>query len=150
MFPQGLLAKETQGICHILKSQKDKKYIHQLAERSLDMAIKHDFLAKKCNTPGLKKTVEMYSNISLDMNLITRACESNLDDLAESYGQNAKIKEKEFQKNLTHTIKFEDIIVEPEHMDYDLEDLYEYTMFDRANVYMLKTEYLTCDMIEKI
>lgn len=150
LLSQSISAKELQSICQILENQKDKEHISQLTERTLDMAIKHDFLANKCNIPGLKKTAEMYSSISLSMSLISKACESNLDDLADTYGQYAKKEEKEFQNILTHGIRMEDIIIEPEHMDHDLEDLYEYTMFNRTNVYMLKTEHLTCDMIQKL
>lgn len=148
LFSQGISAKEPQSICQILENQKE--HISQLTERTLDMAVKHDFLADKCDIPGLKKTAEMYSSISHSMSLISKACESNLNDLADTYGQNAKKEEKEFQNILTHGIRMEDIIIEPEHMDHDLEDLYEYTMFDRTNVYMLKTENLTCDMIQKL
>ncbi len=150
LFSQGVLAKEPKSICQMLENQKDKEHISQLTERTLDMAIKHDFLANKCDIPGLKKTAEMYSSISLSMSLISKACESNLDDLADTYGQDAKREEKEFQNMLSHRIKMEDIIIEPEHMDHDLEDLYEYTMFERTNIYMLKTDYLTCDMIQKL
>ncbi len=150
LFSQGTLAKESQSICQILENQKDKEHVRQLTERTLDMAIKHDFLANKCDIPGLKKTAEMYSSMSLSMSLISRACESNLYDLADTYGQNANKEEKEFQNILTHGIRIEDIIVEPEHMDYDLEELYEYKVFDKTNVYMLKTEYLTCDMVQKL
>ena len=150
LFSQGLLAKETQGICQILENQKDKEHISQLTKRTLDMAIKHDFLANKCEISGLKTTAEMYSSMSLSMSLISRACESNLNDLADTYGQNAKKEEKEFQNILTHGIRIEDIILEPENMDYDLEELYEYTVFDKTNVYMLKTEHLTCDMVQKL
>lgn len=150
LFSQGSLGKENQSICQILKNQKDKEHISQLTERTLDMAVKHDFLANKCDIPSLKKTAEMYSSMSLSMSLISRACESNLDDLADTYGQNAKKEEKEFQKNLTHSIRIKDIIIEPERMDYDLEELYEYTVFNKTNVYMLKTEHLTCDMVQKL
>jgi Na+/phosphate symporter len=150
LLSQGVSAKEPQRICEMLENQKNKEYISQLTERTLDLAIKHDFLANKCDIPGLKKTADMYSSISLSMSLISKACESNLEDLADTYGQDAKREEKEFQNMLSHRIKMEDIIIEPEHMDHDLEDLYEYTMFERTNVYMLKTDYLTCDMIQKL